>query len=758
DRPHLAVACDAAREPGLTRLLLALAELAVAGVPVDVRPLFDGRAERLDLAALPVAAPGWRVNGHLVRTHDGEPVSGGLQPADRIPEVVMDHGGRSERLGTEHREHREPEPVEAVPVETVPVETVDAVVGDARAPETVARPVSGRDGTVLEYLRSMQQIVDAQRAVMLSYLAERSTAMDALLAPAPETPATPVTALVAPDHQPGSNGHGPLGAGSNGHDAGDGAGAAAVAWSFDALAPGSPSTGLPAAPLAAVVTPDLAPAPAVEAPAAPAGPVEVVPAAPARPRGDELLATILAIVGDRTGYPLDMLDPDLDLEADLSIDSIKRIEIIGELADRVGLPGVEPGGDGPGIDEAVVEELAQLKTLRSIVRWLDDHADEMADAEAEAQIRPASPAEVTATAVATAATVLAPPAAPATGHAAGVDPAVLIEAPAAPALAAATPGDARSAAPHQPSPAAQAASPSGTPAPGTPTAASTTGTAGAPTTTGTAGTRTTVTAGTGGTAGSAAASGTRDTIHVTGTTGTAGAPGTASTTRTTRTTGAAGAPGTGDATRSTGTAGTARTAGAPGAARAARTTGTAGAAGTASADDDHQARVARNVAAVAARATGATPPTGRTTTRTGDRPAADTDPDDRADLVPLAARRFVLETVMLAPALPVASAAGKTIAVVSDPWDGLGELCNRLERAGATVEIVPTHRGTPGQALPEPIAALLAAVDGVVHLGAADPAHPVDARDVFAALQPAIAGRATTLVAAVAPRRRAAPG
>ncbi|HEV7757651.1 MAG TPA: beta-ketoacyl synthase N-terminal-like domain-containing protein, partial [Acidimicrobiales bacterium] len=42
DRPHLAVACDAAREPGLTRLLLALAELAVAGVPVDVRPLFDG--------------------------------------------------------------------------------------------------------------------------------------------------------------------------------------------------------------------------------------------------------------------------------------------------------------------------------------------------------------------------------------------------------------------------------------------------------------------------------------------------------------------------------------------------------------------------------------------------------------------------------------------------------------------------------------------------------------------------------------------
>jgi hypothetical protein len=131
---------------------------------------------------------------------------------------------------------------------------------------------------------------------------------------------------------------------------------------------------------------------------------------------------------------------------------------------------------------------------------------------------------------------------------------------------------------------------------------------------------------------------------------------------------------------------------------------------------------------------------------------------ERSLVVPGAARRFVLETAMLAPALPVASASGKTFAVVSDPWEGLGELCSRLERAGATVEIVPTHRGTPDQPLPEPVAALLATVDGVVHLGAADPVRPVDARDVFAALQPAIAGRATTLVAAVAPRHRAAAG
>ncbi len=90
-----------------------------------------------------------------------------------------------------------------------------------------------------------------------------------------------------------------------------------------------------------------------------------------RVRGEQLLAVVLQIVADRTGYPTDMLDPELDLEADLSIDSIKRIEIIGELAERIGLDAV--GGDG--VDDAMVEELAQLKSLREIVTWIDDLDD-----------------------------------------------------------------------------------------------------------------------------------------------------------------------------------------------------------------------------------------------------------------------------------------------------------------------------------------------------------------------------------------------
>lgn len=73
---------------------------------------------------------------------------------------------------------------------------------------------------------------------------------------------------------------------------------------------------------------------------------------------------MLSIVSQRTGYPEDVLDLDLDLEADLSIDSIKRLEIVGELSDRLGLQSLLKDKD------SALETLAALKTLRAIVDWL----------------------------------------------------------------------------------------------------------------------------------------------------------------------------------------------------------------------------------------------------------------------------------------------------------------------------------------------------------------------------------------------------
>jgi acyl carrier protein len=42
------------------------------------------------------------------------------------------------------------------------------------------------------------------------------------------------------------------------------------------------------------------------------------------------------VVSDKTGYPQEMLGMEMDLEADLSIDSIKRVEIIGTLRSELG--------------------------------------------------------------------------------------------------------------------------------------------------------------------------------------------------------------------------------------------------------------------------------------------------------------------------------------------------------------------------------------------------------------------------------------
>ncbi|MEC4018581.1 polyketide synthase, partial [Streptomyces sp. H27-D2] len=264
DRPHTAVACDAPGEHGLTRLVTALAELAAAGVPVDPEALFKGRAGTLPEAA--PRRPGWLVDGHLVRTSDGEPVVGGLRPARRVT------AGRAAEAGA-------------------------------------------REDAVLAYLRGARELVAAQRDVMLGYLGATPTGS-----------ATPAIADARPEL--------PVAAERSAHR----------------------TVPLP-------------------------GPDGNRPATPAR-----VMEAVLEIVSTRTGYPRDMLAPGLDLEADLSVDSIKRVEIIGALADRIGLP---QGTDGP--EESAVEELARVKTIQGIVDWITSRS--APEEQPKPGTAPAAPAE-----------------------------------------------------------------------------------------------------------------------------------------------------------------------------------------------------------------------------------------------------------------------------------------------------------------------------------------------------------------------------
>ncbi|MDJ0757345.1 MAG: beta-ketoacyl synthase N-terminal-like domain-containing protein, partial [Ardenticatenaceae bacterium] len=62
------------------------------------------------------------------------------------------------------------------------------------------------------------------------------------------------------------------------------------------------------------------------------------PAAPAAPAVDEVVEKVLAIVAEQTGYPTDMLDLDLDLEADLGVDTVKQAETFLAIREAFDIP------------------------------------------------------------------------------------------------------------------------------------------------------------------------------------------------------------------------------------------------------------------------------------------------------------------------------------------------------------------------------------------------------------------------------------
>jgi acyl transferase domain-containing protein/NAD(P)-dependent dehydrogenase (short-subunit alcohol dehydrogenase family)/acyl carrier protein len=94
---------------------------------------------------------------------------------------------------------------------------------------------------------------------------------------------------------------------------------------------------------------------AVAAPAPSAA--ALVPAA--APAGPDYLAELLKIASERTGYEPDMLDLDAGIEADLGIDSIKRVEILTALQQR-STPAEQAQ------IQAAMEKLTSARTLREI--------------------------------------------------------------------------------------------------------------------------------------------------------------------------------------------------------------------------------------------------------------------------------------------------------------------------------------------------------------------------------------------------------
>ena len=79
------------------------------------------------------------------------------------------------------------------------------------------------------------------------------------------------------------------------------------------------------------------PAPVIDAVREPAPPPPVVTHQPA-PTSDEVKDRILALVAEKTGYPADMLDVDLDLEADLGVDTVKQADLFASVRAIYNIP------------------------------------------------------------------------------------------------------------------------------------------------------------------------------------------------------------------------------------------------------------------------------------------------------------------------------------------------------------------------------------------------------------------------------------
>ncbi|MEW5801872.1 MAG: beta-ketoacyl synthase N-terminal-like domain-containing protein [bacterium] len=73
----------------------------------------------------------------------------------------------------------------------------------------------------------------------------------------------------------------------------------------------------------------------------------------------ELTRIMLELISEKTGYPIEMIDVNLDMESDLGIDSIKRVEIIGSFRSQYAQ-----------LEEDDIEAISSLKTIRQIIDFL----------------------------------------------------------------------------------------------------------------------------------------------------------------------------------------------------------------------------------------------------------------------------------------------------------------------------------------------------------------------------------------------------
>lgn len=449
DKPHVAIALDRPGKHGVSALLHAVAQLVAAGVVPNLARLYEFRLSTKDIcrSLAAEAAPAsskpekakpklqYRVNSHRIvrvkpdgsteavgRTanvsfsaHKSEntqatsatyAISGRAEP-DKVPAgrpaaTAPQHPAQPQLTGNAQAGYVAPQPQQYGYGAPQPVQPLYASSQQQQAGYARAAGISAVDEVMLQFQRSMVDITNnfltAQQQVMLSYLQmkggqpvapyaqpfnngasnemafyNRVSELTGQFANQPmQQPgvAYPAQQLAQPQHQApatqpytyaqavATNGNGsePNGNGSE---------------------PGNNGSG--------------------HAHAAPAA----MPVAEAKPQytDEYFVETLLEVVSQRTGYPPDMLDPTLDLEADLGIDSIKRVEILNSF--RKQLPA-----EAQSNLESGLEQLAGTKTLQGIMDWI--RTGVLTGSKGTAPAAPAAPAPAAESAPAQPTSVSAP--------------------------------------------------------------------------------------------------------------------------------------------------------------------------------------------------------------------------------------------------------------------------------------------------------------------------------------------------------------
>ncbi|MGZ4195319.1 MAG: SDR family NAD(P)-dependent oxidoreductase [Solirubrobacteraceae bacterium] len=313
DREHLAVAVDRPGQPGLLSLLHCLAALAAAGVALHPERLLRGRGasplvlERLGVGTPPPPNGRWVVDG------------GSARPAHRSIPTSMSSGTPSQEKQTviSTTTNGAEAPVRAATANGHTNSLEPRAAPAAAIPR--AAPSGDRVADVMEhYARVMQQFLETERDVMLGYLG---------------TPRTPTGSQPNP-------------------------GLPAITSRASSPPPASPAPAIDAGPEPVEPPPAAEPPPAVaESPTHPTPGNGHAPVTPA-----EIETRLLSVVSERTGYPAEMLSLDADLEGDLGIDSIKRVEIAGTFTQTFG---------DQYRDALDMDELTASRTLRAVIGVLE---------------------------------------------------------------------------------------------------------------------------------------------------------------------------------------------------------------------------------------------------------------------------------------------------------------------------------------------------------------------------------------------------